>query len=135
MLFRSPGRKQVWRITKKADGKSEGDYITVWDEDPRKEKALYMFHPQYTYINKNVTDFEARPLLVDIFVEGKLVYDLPSLAQIKAYAKTHLDSLWEEYKRDLNPQDYPVDLSQKCYDNKMKIIKEVRESISQKYEK
>ena len=60
------------------------------------------------YINKNVTDFEARPLLVDIFVEGKLVYDLPSLAQIKAYAKTHLDSLWEEYKRDLNPQDYPV---------------------------
>lgn len=24
----TPGRKQVWRITKKADGKSEGDYIT-----------------------------------------------------------------------------------------------------------
>ena len=46
-----------------------------------------------------------------------------------------LDSLWEEYKRDLNPQDYPVDLSQKCYDNKMKIIKEVRESINQKLEK
>ncbi len=59
----TPGRKQVWRITKKTDGKSEGDYITIGDEDPRKEKSLYMFHPQYTYINKDVTDFNARPLL------------------------------------------------------------------------
>ena len=25
----TPGRKQVWRITKKTDGKSEGDYITI----------------------------------------------------------------------------------------------------------
>lgn len=94
-----------------------------------------MFHPQYTYINKDVTDFNARPLLRDIFKEGELVYELPTLEEIKEYSKLHLDSLWEEYKRDLNPQDYPVDLSQKCYDNKMKIIKEVRESINQKLEK
>lgn len=131
----TPGRKQVWRITKKTDGKSEGDYITIGDEDPRKEKSLYMFHPQYTYINKDVTDFNARPLLRDIFKAGELVYELPTLEKIKEYSKLHLDSLWEEYKRDLNPQDYPVDLSQKCYDNKMKIIKEVRESINQKLEK
>ena len=94
-----------------------------------------MFHPQYTYINKDVTDFNARPLLRDIFKDGELVYELPTLEEIKEYSKLHLDSLWEEYKRDLNPQDYPVDLSQKCYDNKMKIIKEVRESINQKLEK
>ncbi len=131
----TPGRKQVWRITKKTDGKSEGDYITIGDEDPRKEKSLYMFHPQYTYINKDVTDFNARPLLRDIFKAGELVYELPTLEKIKEYSKLHLDSLWEEYKRNLNPQDYPVDLSQKCYDNKMKIIKEVRESINQKLEK
>lgn len=130
----TPGRKQVWRITKKADGKSEGDYITLSNEDPRKEKSLYMFHPQYTYINKNVVNFNARPLLQEIFKEGELVYKLPSLEEIKKYSKKHLDSLWEEYKRDLNPQEYPVDLSQECYDNKMKIIKDVRESITQKLE-
>lgn len=125
----TPGRKQVWRITKKTDGKSEGDYIALWDEDPRKEESLYMFHPHYTYINKNVTDFNARPILRDIFVEGKLVYDLPSIEEIKAYAHDKLDSLWEEYKRDLNPQDYPVDLSQACYDNKMKLLHDIRKQL------
>ena len=79
----TPGRKQVWRITKKTDGKSEGDYITIGDEDPRKEKSLYMFHPQYTYINKDVTDFNARPLLRDIFKAGELVYESPTLEKIK----------------------------------------------------
>ncbi|MFT9372662.1 nicotinate phosphoribosyltransferase [Liquorilactobacillus hordei] len=128
----TPGKKQVWRITKKADGKSEGDYIALWDEKPAEEKTLYMFHPQYTYINKNITDFDARPLLKDIFVEGKQVYQVPSLIEIKEYAHERLDSLWEEYKRDLNPQDYPVDLSEACYNNKMKIIKEIRESINKK---
>ncbi|GAE46234.1 nicotinate phosphoribosyltransferase [Mesobacillus boroniphilus JCM 21738] len=29
----------------------------------------------------------------------------------------------------LNPEEYPVDLSQKCWDNKMRNIKEVREKV------
>ena len=125
----TPGRKQVWRITKKIDGKSEGDYIALWNEDPRKEDSLYMFHPHYTYINKTVTDFNARPILQDIFVEGKLVYDLPTIQEIKQYAHEKLDSLWEEYKRDLNPQDYPVDLSKACYDNKMQLLHDIRHQL------
>mgnify|MGYP002650127484 CR=1 FL=1 len=125
----TPGRKQVWRINKKADGKSEGDYVTLWYEDPRNEEELYMFHPQYTYINKKVKDFTARPLLKDIFVDGEQVYDLPSLNEIKQYAHERLDSLWEEYRRELNPQEYPVDLSKDCYDNKMKIIHDIHEVI------
>lgn len=126
----TPGRKQVWRINKKADGKSEGDYVALWYEDPRNEEELYMFHPQYTYINKKVKDFTARPLLKDIFVDGEQVYDLPSLNEIKQYAHERLDSLWEEYRRELNPQEYPVDLSKDCYDNKMKIINDIHEKIN-----
>ena len=125
----TPGKKQVWRISRNSDAKSEGDYITLWDEDPRKEESLYMFHPNYTYINKTVTDFKARPLLQTIFADGQLVYQQPPLAEIKQFSKRSLDSLWEEYKRNLNPQDYPVDLSQDCYDHKMKIIKKVRKYI------
>ncbi|WP_025022634.1 nicotinate phosphoribosyltransferase [Ligilactobacillus hayakitensis] len=126
----TPGKKQVWRITRKSDGKSEGDYIALWDENPRLEKELYMFHPQYTYINKTLQDFDARPILQDIFVQGKQVYISPTIDEIKKYAHDNLDSLWEEYKRDLNPQEYPVDLSQKCYDNKMKIIHDIHGKIN-----
>ncbi|MFL2028495.1 nicotinate phosphoribosyltransferase [Loigolactobacillus zhaoyuanensis] len=128
----TPGKKQVWRITKKDDGKSEGDYVTIWDEDPLAEKALYMFHPNYTYINKTISNFNARPLLRTIYKDGQLVYDLPELPEIRRYSAAMLESLWDEYKRDLNPQDYPVDLSQKLYDHKMKIIGQVRQQVSGK---
>ena len=68
--------------------------------------------------------------LKDIFVNGEQVYDLPSLNEIKQYAHERLDSLWEEYRRELNPQEYPVDLSKDCYDNKMKIIHDIHEKIN-----
>ncbi|WPC18155.1 nicotinate phosphoribosyltransferase [Pediococcus inopinatus] len=126
----TPGKKQVWRISKNGDGKSEGDYITLWDEKPQEQDSIYMFHPNYTYINKTVSDFNARPLLHEIFKDGELVYKLPELKDIKAYSRDMLDSLWDEYKRDLNPQDYPVDLSQECYDHKMASIKGVRDFVN-----
>ncbi|GAB6093488.1 nicotinate phosphoribosyltransferase [Furfurilactobacillus curtus] len=126
----TPGKKQVWRITKRADGKSEGDYVALTDERPDHEDKLHMFHPSYTYINKDVTDFNARPILVDIFDQGQQVYEIPELADTKAFAAEQLASLWDEYKRDLNPQIYPVDLSQKLWDHKQHIIEEVHGYVS-----
>ncbi|EPH99623.1 MULTISPECIES: nicotinate phosphoribosyltransferase [unclassified Enterococcus] len=126
----TPGKKQVWRITRNFDGKSEGDYVTLWEEDPRKEEAIFMFHPVHTFINKTVEDFSARPILQDIFIEGKRVYELPTLDQIKEYTKQNLDSLWEEYKRDLNPQKYPVDLSTECWNHKMAIMERMKREVA-----
>ncbi|EOS8109088.1 nicotinate phosphoribosyltransferase [Enterococcus faecium] len=127
----TPGKKQVWRITRNADGKSEGDYVTLWDEDPREEEAIFMFHPVHTFINKTVRDFTARPVLQDIFIEGKRVYELPVLNEIKEYTKENLDSLWEEYKRDLNPQKYPVDLSTECWNHKMATMERMKKSVAE----
>lgn len=125
----TPGRKQVWRITRKRDGKSEGDYVALWQEEPDKEKELFMFHPVYTYINKTITDFDARPILQDIIVDGKRIYELPPLEEVRAYASEQLHDLWDEYKRILNPEDYPVDLSQETYDHKMSTIKRLKNEV------
>ncbi|MDN6069630.1 MAG: nicotinate phosphoribosyltransferase [Lactococcus plantarum] len=125
----TPGKKQVWRIRSLDKNKSEGDYITFSDVDPNDLSELVMFHPTYTYINKKLTNFTARPLLVPIFEKGNLIYELPDLVAIKDYFNEKLDDLWEEYKRDLNPQDYPVDLAQDVWDNKMKLIDEVRKDV------
>ena len=122
----TPGKKQVWRITSREKGKSEGDYITFTDTNVNDMDEIFMFHPTYTYINKTVKDFDAVPLLVDIFDKGKLVYDLPSLTEIQAYARKEIDKLWDEYKRILNPQDYPVDLDKDVWDNKMALIDRIR---------
>ncbi|ABF34540.1 TPA: nicotinate phosphoribosyltransferase [Streptococcus pyogenes] len=122
----TPGKKQVWRITSREKGKSEGDYITFTDINVNELTEIEMFHPTYTYIKKTVKEFDAIPLLVDIFVKGELVYQLPTLAEIKAYAKKEFDKLWDEYKRVLNPQDYPVDLARDVWQNKMALIDNIR---------
>lgn len=130
----TPGEKQIWRITSKKDGKSEGDYITTMSEDPTHEKSIFMFHPTYTYISKTVRRFNARPLLRPIFEKGELVYDVPTLDQIRDFSREHLDALWEEYRRMLNPEPYPVDLSQELYDLKMNSIEGIRARINAEYQ-
>ena len=125
----TPGKKQVWRITKKADGKTEGDYITLIDEDPRREESIFMFNPNYTYINKTINDFNARPILQPIFESGQLVYELPTLEAARDRCRGALANLWPEYKRDLNPPKYPVDLSEDCYNQKMEIIKGIHNYV------
>ena len=125
----TPGKKQVWRINDRLDGKSEGDYITLADEDPRKLNQINMFNPRFPLQQKDVSDFTARPMLKDIWRDGEFVYNEPSLEEIRDHRIASLAALWDEYKRDLNPEVYPVDLSRRCYDNKMKLIHQVNEYV------
>jgi nicotinate phosphoribosyltransferase len=89
-----------------------------------------MFHPTHTYISKYVTNFTTKELHQDIFVNGELVYDIPNLEESRGYLKENLAMLWDEYKRPMNPEEYPVDLSQKCWNNKIRNIEEVREKVN-----
>jgi nicotinate phosphoribosyltransferase len=125
----TPGMKKVYRIVNTINQKSEGDYIALEGEDPQKEERLKMFHPTHTFIKKFVTDFEARDLHTDIFKNGKLVYDNPDIYEIQQFASENLNLLWEEYQRTLNPEEYPVDLSPKCWENKMTIIQEIKAEV------
>ena len=125
----TPGLKSVYRIINKTNGKSEGDYIAMADEDPQAEEHLKMFHPVHTFISKFVTNFEAKNLHVEAIKDGEIVYENPSLMEMRQYASENLELLWDEYKRSLNPEEYPVDLSQKCWDNKMRNIQEAREMV------
>lgn len=125
----TPGLKKVYRIINRKNGKSEGDYITMSDEEPNTEKRIKMFHPVHTFVSKFVTDFEAKELHVKVIDQGEVVYENPSLSDIRTYAADNLELLWDEYKRSLNPEEYPVDLSQKCWNNKMRNIEEVQDMV------
>ena len=125
----TPGRKKLYRIIDLENGKAEGDYITMHDEDPASEKRIKMFHPVHTFISKFVTNFEAKDLHVKVVENGSVIYVNPTLQQMRNYAKENLELLWDEYKRSLNPEEYPVDLSQKCWDNKMRNIQDVQEMV------
>ncbi len=127
----TPGLKRVYRIINLANQKSEGDYITLDDEKPNEEKCLNMFHPVHTYIKKDVKNFEARDLHHNIFVNGKLVYEIPNIKDVRNFCHNNLNYLWDEYKRSLNPAEYPVDLSPKCWENKRRNIEIVSNKVNE----
>lgn len=127
----TPGKKNVYRIINNQTKKSEGDYITLDFENPSKEKPLKMFHPIHTYKQKWINDFTAKDLHSDIFVNGELVYEVPTLEQSREYLKENLSLLWEETTRYLNPEEYPVDLSTLCWENKNQEIYEVSTKVKE----
>ncbi|MEK4090601.1 nicotinate phosphoribosyltransferase [Viridibacillus sp. FSL H8-0110] len=127
----TPGMKKLYRIIDRENGKAEGDYITMFDEDPQLEERIKMFHPVHTFISKFVTNFEAKNLHTKVVENGQVIYESPSVQEMREYATENLELLWDEYKRSLNPEEYPVDLSQKCWDNKMRNIQEVKDMVEQ----
>ena len=85
-------------------------------------KPLEIFDPNFTWKRKTLTDFTARELLMPIFKDGTLVYDLPDIHTIKDYCREQVDALWDEVKRFENPHTYYVDLSQKLWDIKQRLL-------------
>ena len=121
----NPGIKTVYRLYDK-DHMAIADLIALRDEKFDTTKPLTIYHPEQTYKRMTLTDYTMRELLVPIFIDGKQVYNCPTIQQIQAYAKQELDTLWEESKRLMNPQVYKVDYSDGLYDLRQKLIREHR---------
>jgi len=118
----NPGYKKVYRIYDNS-GKAQADLITLEDEDIDVTKPLTIFDPTETWKRMTLTDFTVKELLVPVFVNGKQVYQSPALLDIQAYHFRELDTFWDEYKRLRNPHLYKVDLSDKLYTLKQKMLK------------
>lgn len=118
----NPGFKQVVRFVDKTTGKARADLICLFDEDFSNIDKIEIYHPIYTYKRKILTNFTARKLLVQIFEKGKLVYKIPELEEIKENVKRSENEIWEEYKRQINPDEYKVDLSNKLYNLKQDLL-------------
>ncbi len=119
----NPHYKKLYRFFGKDTGKAIADYLCVYDETVDDTKDLEIFDPDATWKTKTVYNFEARELLVPIFQKGELVYELPTLEQIRFYCAQQVDTLWDEVKRFDYPHNYYVDLSQKLWDIKYGLLK------------
>ncbi len=122
----TPHFKKVYRLFDKKTGKAEADLICLHDEVVDDSEPLEIFDPENTWKTKTLTSFLAKELLVPVFRGGKLVYQLPTLAEVRAHCRASLDSMWEEVKRFDNPHNYYVDLSKKLWDLKYGMIKTQR---------
>lgn len=120
----NPGVKTVYRLFGKDTNKAIADVICLADERIDESKPLTITHPVERYKTKEVTDFYAKQLYVDVFKEGKRVYDSPNVYQLQQACKDSLSGFWEEYLRLTQPHAYKVDLSDKLYQLKQRLISE-----------
>lgn len=120
----NPHFKKVYRFFGNDTGKAIADYLCVYDETVDDSRDLEIFDPQATWKRKKVYNFTAKELLVPIFKNGELVYQLPKLDEIQKYCAEQVDTLWDEVKRFDNPHTYYVDLSQKLWDIKDRLLHE-----------
>ena len=123
-----PHFKKLYRFYARDTGKALADYMSLRDETVDDSGEFEIFDPDTTWKRKNLYDFEARELLVPVFLGGELVYDLPALEDIRAYCAEQLDTLWDEVKRFENPHTYYVDLSQKLWDIRNDLLMNARHS-------
>ena len=119
----NPHFKKLYRFFGNDTGKAIADYLCVYDETVDDSGEMEIFDPDATWKTKTVYNFTAKELQVPIFVGGKLVYELPTLEEIRTYCLEQVDTLWDEVKRFDNPHNYYVDLSQKLWDIKYNLLK------------
>ena len=123
----NPGFKNVYRIYDKTTGKAEADLIYLRSEEEYDEtEPLTITHPTERWKKTTYKDYTLKSLLVPIILNGEQVYEMPTLKEIKAYAKSEMDTLWDEQKRLDSPHLYKVDLSDALYELKNSMLETIR---------
>ena len=116
----NPGVKKLVRIYK--DGMAMADLICLEDDTFDTTAPLTIFHPEQTYKKTTFEDYEIRELMVDVFKDGKLVYDRPTLEEIGKHCDKSKGEFFPEYRRVVNTQEYKVDLSENMWNLKHKLL-------------
>lgn len=118
----NPHFKKVYRIFDKETGRAIADLLCVYDETIDETKPLTIFDPKETWKKKTLENYYVRELLVPIFKDGECVYKTPGISEIREYCLGEVDTLWDEVKRFENPHTYYVDLSEKLWNIKQRLL-------------
>ncbi len=120
----NPGNKTIFRIYDKETGKMRADLISFADELIDENEDLLLFDPVATWKKTRLEagTYTVREILRPIFIKGECVYYSPTVMEIAEYCKQEKETLWDETKRLFNPHRVYVDLSQKLYDEKQRLL-------------
>lgn len=97
----TPGKKQIWRT-------DTGDMLMLFDEPG-----------------------VGRPILQDIFVHGKQIYQIPTAQAVQRYAKDSLSAIPAPFKRIDSTEKYSVSLSKRLIEAKNTTIQHVKNMIKE----
>mgnify|MGYP000853104217 CR=1 FL=1 len=124
----NPGHKLGWRLYDQR-GKATADLLSLDDEDPCHGGTITLHHPTEMGVFRrmdcsSISNIE--PLLVDILKDGKLVYNLPGIEEIRQQRILDIERLDPGVKRMVNPHIYHVSLTDGLWKLKQDLINNAR---------
>jgi nicotinate phosphoribosyltransferase len=120
----NPGLKRAWRLYDQR-GFATADLIALEDEEPAAAERITLRHPS-DVARQRTLDREAlssiEPLLVEVLRDGRLVYELPAIEQMRELRRADVERLDAGVRRTVNPHIYHVSLSQRLWDMKQELL-------------
>ena len=120
----NPGVKVLYRIYDKDTNQAIADLITLAGEEAPSEDRYQIFDQWNPWKRKRIRNYYVKKLRERIYEKGNLVYQQPTLEEIRERCKEQISALWDETKRFENPQPYIVDLSRDLWELKQDIIED-----------
>ena len=119
----NPGMLQVRRFERNSEYLAD----MIFDElSEMKDPRLIVDLADVTMRKRIPTNVRSRTLLVPIYRGGKLVYESPSIHEMRNFAQAELNRFYAGIKRLLNPHTYPVGLELGLHELKTALIENVR---------
>jgi len=117
-----PGMLNVRRFSSKDIAR--GDML--WDELDGQPETPAIVDPADVIRTRRFEDFDFRDLLVPVFREGELVYEVPSLTTSRDLVRRELDALDPAIRRLEHPHEYPVGLESRLSERRADMILKTR---------
>ena len=129
----NPGNKTIYRIYDKQTKKIRADLICLANETFDPEEDMIIFDPMATWKKTKIAggSYTLRELLVPVFQKGECVYTSPSVMEIRDICQKELNTLWDETRRFVNPQEVEVDVSDKLFKIKSDLLEQMGQASIQ----
>ncbi len=124
----NPFYKKLYRAYDEKTGYALAD---IMSEEGKKIEPnnLLIISPQDMLKSSVIDGFKLKELQQEIFKNGKLVYEEPTLLEKKAYCENEMNKLYPEVRRELNPHEYRVSGTKEYVDAKEEVINNVKSRI------
>jgi len=110
-----PGRKDAYRLFGNQGFSVADIMLPAGSGTPQVGKRLLCRHPFDEKKRAYVTPTKVLPLLKLVWDCGKIVTDLPTMDNLKAYVSTQLSEMRPDHLRLLNPTPYKVSVTSELY--------------------
>jgi len=124
----NPGQKKVWRLYDN-NGKATADLVGKIDEKPEEENELILHHPAKHTKSRTLPKSEIsriEMLSTEIIRQGKVIYDFPSIEEMRKVREADVESLDAGVKRLINPHFYHISITKKLWNEKHDLLEKLK---------